>query len=154
MRVFGTKTFFLVVVVTQVSCNGPDNITTEEVLEKLFKDYKKHSLPPTENGVVPNVSIVINIQSIFDVSEQSSSFTMRYYFQLGWYDLRLNFTPFIENNKTVSKIMLPVDFISNKGKSALFICYFSFAQIKFHFFFVQKHCVPFFSVCLGYFLGK
>ncbi len=108
-------------VATQVNCNTNGNITTEDVLKNLFKDYNKHSLPPTENGVARNVSIIINIQSIFDVSEQSSSFTMRCFFQLGWYDLRLNFTPFIKDNETVSIIMLPVDFITTKGKTTMML---------------------------------
>ncbi len=111
----GSAFLFFLLVAIQVKCRIAENMTTEEVLHNLFQNYNKNALPPIEKGFSRHVHIRINVQSIFDISEQTSSFTMRYYFQLGWYDLRLTFSPFIENNETVNKIRLPMDILTNKG---------------------------------------
>ncbi len=89
--------------------------TTKEVLENLFRNYDKNVSPPTDHEGPHKVDINIDILSVFDISEKSSSFTMRYYIQLGWYDSRLEFTPFVENNQTVHMIGLPTKFITEKG---------------------------------------
>ena len=93
------------------------NTTFDEALDQVFRNYYKNSVPPTENNEPNIVHVEIAINSIFDVSEQSSSFKIKYFFNLLWKDSRLKFTPFIENNKTIQKIILPVDFVKRKGKS-------------------------------------
>ncbi len=105
-------------VLTSAKGNMEENMTattTKEVLEKLFRDYDKYASPPAKHLGPHQVEISINIQSIFDISEKSSSFTIRYYIQLGWYDSRLEFSPFVENNQTIDVIWLPTNFITEKG---------------------------------------
>ena len=114
------KLYLLVILnILSVKCNNvTENIsTTADVISKLFKNYNRYSMPPMDNDKPHLVKIVLLIKSMYDISELTSSFTIRYYLMLSWQDQRLKFTPFKENNKTMDEIILPPDLFTQKGKS-------------------------------------
>ena len=90
-----------------VHCDNGTN--TEDIIERMFKNYDRCDGPDT-------VRIRVNIQGTYDISEQSSSFSIRYHFGLFWHDSRLKFAPFRKNNKTASKLTLPAQLFHQKGK--------------------------------------
>ena len=114
------RKFFLLILMNiwHVKCNiVADNVTTTaDVVNNFFTNYNRYSLPQTDNDGPHIVHFTITFQSIFHISEQTSSFTVRYYLKLQWQDKRLQFTPFIENNKTISKIKLPIALFTDKGE--------------------------------------
>ena len=69
-------------------------------------------MPPMDNDKPHLVKIVLFVKSIFDISVVTSFFTVRYFLIVSWQDMRLQFTPFKENNRTVDEITLP----PQKGK--------------------------------------
>ena len=91
------------------------NVTTAKVIKALIKEDLKYVKPRNDHNYANLVNIQLVIRSIDDVSEQSSSFDIRYYLTLYWYDSRLKFTPFMENNKTVDKINLPISIVNENG---------------------------------------
>ena len=90
-------------------------MTTDQVLEDIFSVYNKDRAPTTSDNKPTVVNFNVYIKSIYDVSEYSSSFKVRYYLNLFWHDSRVTFTPFIENNVTVERIKLPNDYVMEKG---------------------------------------
>ena len=90
--------------------------TTKHTIDTLFQDYDRYVLPPVKDKLPHLVNVRLTIKDLFDISEQSSSVRIRYYFELGWYDTRLQFEPFVEANDTVETIRIPLDLIKEKGK--------------------------------------
>ena len=93
--------------------------TTRHTIDKLFRNYDRYVLPPVKDKLPHLVNIRITIKDLFDISEQSSSIRVRYYFQLSWYDTRLQFERFVEANDTVDTIRIPLDLVQEKGKKSM-----------------------------------
>ena len=93
-----------------------ENITTVDIIDKLFTSYNKFSLPPMQDGGPHVVTVKVILMSVFDISDQSSSFTVRYVLSMYWNDTRLKFVPFGKNNNTITRITLPISFIKDKSK--------------------------------------
>ena len=125
------KSIFLLIFIGSINaigCNNTystetfnHNITAAQVLKEIFRRYDKNELPPTENNQPNTVSFHLYIKSIYDISEQTSSFTIRYYINLLWNDPRLKFTPFMQNNTSVDLLKLPIESVKEKGKFLLCI---------------------------------
>ena len=81
--------------------------TTKHTIDALFQDYDRYVLPPIKDKLPHLVNVRLTIKDLFDISEQSFSVRVRYYFELGWYDTRLRFEPFVEANDTVDTIRIP-----------------------------------------------
>ena len=88
---------------------------TVDIIKNFFKAYNKYNLPPIESNRSHKVDIKVVIKSIFDISEQSSSFTVKYLLFQFWQDTRLQFIPFIENHKMIYDIVIPADLFQQKG---------------------------------------
>ena len=58
----------------------------------------------------------VAIRSIFDISEMESSLTVQYTMLVEWYDERLKFKPFMENNKLKDSITLNGNLLKDKGE--------------------------------------
>ena len=112
-----TKEFLILLLnMLPVKCNiVANNISRADVVKILLAENNKYSLPPFDGDQPHIVHIRTHIKSIFDISEQSSSLTVRYFLNICWYDTRLIFTPFKENNKTVEYIRLPIDLFKENG---------------------------------------
>ena len=93
--------------------------TTRHTIDMLFQNYDRYVLPPVKDKMPHLVNIRITMKDLFDISEQSSSIRVRYYFELSWYDTRLQFEPFVEANDTVDTIRIPLDLIQEKGKKRM-----------------------------------
>ena len=85
-----------------------------KLAEELLRHNYKSELPPTEDGGPTTVKFNVIIKSIYDVSELTSSFKIRYYLSLHWRDPRLRFTPF--NNDTSDFLPLPLHEAVDKSK--------------------------------------
>ena len=94
---------------------GTTNVTTAKVIKSLIKEDLKYIKPRNDHNNPNLVNIHLVIRSIDDLSEQSSNFDIRYYLTLYWYDSRLKFMPFMENNKTIDKIYLPISIVNENG---------------------------------------
>ena len=101
---------------TATATTGTKLPTRADVITNMFKNYDKYSLPPTENDGPQQIFIYLRIKSIFDISELTSSFTVRYHLDISWSDTRLQFVPFIEKNKFIASIKFPVEVFKDKGK--------------------------------------
>ncbi len=99
-----------------VKCEMEFNSTgsgRQQAVKNLFRSYNPYFMPP-HDGPRP-IMFTVAIDSIFDISELSSSFTVRYGLVMEWKDTRLQFPPFVENNTTVKRIFLPVGEFKDKG---------------------------------------
>ena len=72
-------------------------------------------LPPTTGNDSRIVNLTVGIRSISDISEMESSLTIQYLMGLEWYDERLKFKPFMENNKLKNYITLNGNVLKEKG---------------------------------------
>ena len=99
-----------------VFLNSRGIVGFDEAENDLFEGYNKNKLPSTKNNKPTIVSFDIYIKSIYDISEKRSSFKVRYYLNLLWIDSRLKFAPFVENNKTINEIHMPIDYATDNGR--------------------------------------
>ena len=92
-----------------------NNWTNPDFMESMGSLYEKHSLPPTIGNESRVVKLTVGIRSISDISEMESSLTVQYLMAMEWYDERLKFKPFIENNKLKNYITLSGNVLKEKG---------------------------------------
>ena len=98
------------------------NILSVESVYNEFKkmintSYKKYSLPPTVGNETRTVMLLIDIKSLYDVSELRSSLTAQYSMGMKWQDNRLQFEPFWENDKLQNRIVMSGNVLKDEGIS-------------------------------------
>ena len=95
--------------------NTSSNMTTAKLIKTLIKEDYKFTRPASEDNKPSIVNIHLVIRSIDDISDKKSNFNIRYYLTLYWYDPRLRFTPFQEDNETINNIHLPMSIVKENG---------------------------------------
>ena len=93
-----------------------NNLTHFDFIDRINDIYQIHSLPPNIGNEARIVNLTVAIRSIFDISEMESSLTVQYTMLVEWYDERLKFKPFMENNKLKDSITLNGNLLKDKGE--------------------------------------
>ncbi len=100
-----------------------ENFTTaKDVIHQIVSHFEKYELPTEQNNSKSHsLSLLLDIAHIYDMSEQDFSFKINYHLRLSWFDARVMFRPFVENNQLVEFLMIPVE-LFDKGE-VLFLGY-------------------------------
>ncbi len=111
--------FLLLVPLPQLECNfGYENAAKEitEILDVILKNDKR-LLPPVPNRNMPRqMEVFVAIQSIYDVSEQDSSFKVSYLLTLNWLDSRLMFSPINVTSHLLQELQVDLDTVKDSGE--------------------------------------
>ena len=108
--------YILLIYYNNASCDNLKNVTKFDLRDRISDVYQIHSLPPKIGNETRTVNLTVVIRSIFDVSEMESSLTVQYTMLVEWYDERLKFKPFVENNELKDSITLNGNVLKDKGE--------------------------------------
>ena len=84
------------------------------MLEKILQNYNKYSLPPSGEHF-RTVEILPVILDLFDVSEYSSSFSVRYRLNQYWTDERLKYDQIQDAGRIKRVMKVPIDIVKEKS---------------------------------------